>query len=376
MSRVDATQALLTHLDTAITSGLAGRKAHLETISVDAGPLVDAAAALLSRGKRLRPQFCYWGWRAIADNAVPDVLPQAEAGDSELACILRISEGLEFFHAAALVHDDIIDRSDSRRGQPSAHRRFELLYGHEDDPAGREHFGQSAAILLGDLLLTWSHELFATAMNYPFASERKLTTQHRINQMCTEVMAGQYLDVFAESAWQHRTPEAALAESLTVLRYKSAKYSVQAPLLIGASVAGATVGQVDALSRYGLALGEAFQLRDDILGVFGDPETTGKPAGDDIREGKRTYLVLLTRNGLPRSMQRVLDEMMGNPALDAEQIDAVRRLASETGAVKAVEAMISERVDTARAALAEGDFPAEAYSELDRLIAATAYRTV
>lgn len=369
MAPVDPTLALIQHLDTAIADDLATRGRMIAEISPDTSPALDVATALLSSGKRLRPQFCYWGWRAIADGA-----PE-QSSDGELEAILGIALGLEYFHAAALIHDDVIDRSDSRRGKPSAHRAFEQLYATQGRGAEAEHFGVSEAILLGDLLLTWSHEVFASALTHDFAAERHAITRARIDTMCSEVMVGQYLDVYAESAWQRRSADEALAESLTVLRYKSAKYSVEAPALIGATIAGANVGQVDALSRYGLALGEAFQLRDDILGVFGDPATTGKPAGDDIREGKRTYLVLSTRAHLPASMQRVLDDMMGTPDLTEDQVDAIRRLARETGAVDTVEAMIADRVETARAALAEGGFPAEASGALASLIDASAYRS-
>lgn len=373
---MDSTHALVTHLDSAIGRHLDEREEQLRTVSIDAVHLVDAARALLSGGKRLRPQFCYWGWRAVADQTPLGVPSAADAGDGELGAVLRIAEGLEFFHAAALVHDDIIDRSDSRRGKPSAHRHFESIYGRKGaDLSDASHFGESEAILLGDLLLTWSHELFAAGLSQPFPTERSVIARSRIDTMCTEVTIGQFLDVYAESAWQQRTTAEAIDESLTILRYKSAKYSVEAPLLIGATIAGATVGQVDALSRYGLALGEAFQLRDDILGVFGDPATTGKPAGDDIREGKRTYLVLLTRAGLPASMRRVLDEMLGVADLTQEQVDAVRRLATETGAVEKVEEMIATRAETARSALQEGAFPPAAAAELSRLIDAAAYRS-
>lgn len=374
MTHVDPTQALLRHLDRSIDEDLAERHTFLTAISGDTEYAVAAARTLLSRGKRLRPQFCYWGWRAVADNAPGNILPQVGIGDGELAAVLQIAQGLEYFHASALVHDDIIDRSDSRRGQPSAHRYFEQIVDESTDAGRAEHFGISEAILLGDMLLNWSHEMFSLGMARPFPAERKPIVRSRIQTMCTEVMAGQYLDVFAENAWPTRTPDEALTEALTILRYKSAKYSVEAPLLIGASVAGGTVGQLDALSRYGLALGEAFQLRDDILGVFGNPAKTGKPAGDDIREGKRTYLILLTRKTLPAPIQRMLDEALGDPLLDDKQIDAVKKLATQTGAVDAVERMIAERVETAQAALDEGGFPPEAHAELRALIDATAYR--
>lgn len=371
---MDPNQALVRHIETAIAADLDERASALREISEDATVLVDVARELLRGGKRLRPAFCYWGWRAVADETSPDVLPHLGTGDGELEAILAIAVALEYFHAAALVHDDIIDRSDTRRGIPSAHRRFEQLYPRAAAAPDVAHFGESSAILLGDLLLSWSNELFAGAMARPFAAERKELARRRIAVMSSEVMVGQYLDVFAEGAWPLRGADEALSESLTVLRFKSAKYSVEAPLLIGATIAGARVGQLDALSRYGLALGEAFQLRDDVLGVFGDPETTGKPAGDDIREGKRTYLVLLTRSRLPHGMRSVLDEMLGDRDADDDQIELARTLAGETGAIDAVEEMIAARCANARAALAEGDFPATAAEELGRLVDAAAYR--
>ncbi|HHW50471.1 MAG TPA: polyprenyl synthetase family protein [Pseudoclavibacter sp.] len=372
---MDPTDALLAHFDKAIDTDLAERADSMQRISEDTTALIDAARVLLTQGKRMRPRFCYWGWRAIADRAAPDVLPQAGTSAAQLRAVLTLALGLEYFHAAALIHDDIIDRSDSRRGNPAVHRFFEARYQRHAAPGEAEHFGVSAAILLGDLLLTWSHELFATALAENLAEDVRALARRRIHTMATNVTIGQFLDVWAESAWESRSTQEAVQESLTVLRYKSAKYSVEDPLLIGATLAGASVGDIEILGRYGLALGEAFQLRDDILGVFGDPVETGKPAGDDIREGKRTALILFTRDALPHGMRTVLDESLGNPRLDSDQIEIVRRLVRESGALEKVERMISERVDHARTALVEGQFSDEAGAELNRLIDAAAYRS-
>lgn len=307
-------------------------------ISPDAPRLVDSIERLTSGGKRLRARLCYWGWRA--------------AGGGSLApAIVHAAAALELFQSAALIHDDILDRSDTRRGQPSVHREFERVHtqqGWRDDAA---HFGVGAAVLTGDLSLSFSEQLFAQACaQLPRDDER--SARAIFDTMRTEVMVGQYLDVHAEVAPAPDDPEEQLARALAVLRYKSAKYSVEHPVRIGAALAGADERFVAHCSSFALPVGEAFQLRDDVLGVFGDPETTGKPAGDDIREGKRTALVALCARGASRAEIEWLDSALGRADLSEDDVERARTLMTDSGALGHTEVLIGELVVTAEQQLA------------------------
>ena len=185
--------------------------------------------------------------------------------------------------------------------------------------------------------------------------------------MRSEVAVGQYLDVVEEQRPEFAAKDEQLERSTRVLVYKSAKYSVEAPLLIGAALAGAADEQEQVLSSFGLPVGVAFQLRDDLLGVFGDSELTGKPAGDDLREGKRTVLVTLARESLPPTQRRLFDEMLGDPGLDPEQIEMMQRTIRDSGAVRRVEDMITRNIDRAEAALEFAPLDRGAKDQLMRL---------
>ena len=243
----------------------------LEAVSEDLAPLADALVQLLAGGKRLRPAFCYWGHRA--------------AGGADGEAIVNAAAALELFQACAIVHDDVMDGSDTRRGQPAAHRRFAALHRSRDWHGDPEAFGEGAAILLGDLCLSWSDEMLATS---GFGPDELARGDRVFAEMRSELMGGQYLDLLEQARGG-----GSVERALRVARYKSAKYTIEKPLHLGAALAGGGQEVLDGFSGYGLPLGEAFQLRDDLLGVFGDPAQTGKPAGDDLREGKRTALVAM-----------------------------------------------------------------------------------
>jgi geranylgeranyl diphosphate synthase, type I len=311
------------------------QRRQLQEVSSDASELVDAIAQLADGGKRLRALLSYWGWRG--------------AGGSRLAeDAVQAGVAIELFQAAALIHDDVIDRSATRRGKPSVHRRFELSHadrGWALDPA---HFGQAAAILTGDLCLSFSEEVFA-GISAASGSARRI-----FNRMRTEVMAGQYLDVLEEVAGPGRPSEEAVGRALQILRYKSAKYSTEHPLCLGGALAGAGPDLIAAYSAFSLPLGEAFQIRDDVLGVFGDPVTTGKPAGDDLREGKRTVLIGLAVNRCSPAEADFIQAKLGSPDLGDDAVNSLRTIIEECGALAEAEAMISA-------------FSADAYSALDAL---------
>lgn len=328
-----------TRVNAALAAFMDGQSALLGKISPQLVPASDALRDfLLDGGKRLRPAFCYWGWRAAGGPATPP------GGDG----IANAAAALELLQASALVHDDLMDRSDTRRGLPSIHRRFEALHRDSGWRGDREQYGASAAVLLGDLLLIWCDELFLRSGLEPAAV---LAAKPVFDLMRTEVMLGQYLDVLEPVAGDS-TDDGALDRARTVLHYKSAKYTIERPLQVGALLAGAGPELVDALGAFGLPLGEAFQLRDDLLGVFGDPAVTGKPAGDDLREGKRTLLVAHAMRGLPAEDARHLDERLGAPDLGPEEVAGLRELVARSGAPELVEGRIEELMRQSLAALA------------------------
>jgi geranylgeranyl diphosphate synthase type I len=340
------------------------RSSILASMADDLGPLEQFSRQFLSGGKRFRALFCYWGFQSVRGNRGEITSASAER---ELSTIVAAASALEVFHAAALIHDDIIDSSDTRRGRPSAHKRFESSHvdsGWEGDGAA---FGVAAATLLGDLLLGWSDELLDEGLDDMHQRDRARAARREFNRMRTEVTAGQYLDILEEQAWRVSPEDELLARAHRVIVYKSAKYSVEEPLAIGATIGGASPGQLDTLREFGLPLGIAYQLRDDLLGVFGDPEVTGKPSGDDLREGKRTVLIALARQKLPTSARRALDELLGDPELDSDQIRMLQNTIKASGAPSEIESLISLNVDRANAALDEASLVPDAIDQLRSL---------
>ncbi|MRG61511.1 polyprenyl synthetase family protein [Agromyces sp. CFH 90414] len=345
---------------------LTDRTAILRSISPDLAPLDAFSKRFLSGGKRFRARFCYWGWEAVSG--------RGGSADADLFPVVSAAAALELFHAAALVHDDIIDNSDTRRSAPSAHRLFERLHADSDWSGDAPEYGRAAAILLGDLLLGWSDELLDEGLEA--LPDRRAARAARIEfmRMRTEVTAGQYLDILEERAWRTRPDSEHRERAERVITYKAAKYSVEAPLAIGAAIAGASPTQLHALRAFGLPLGIAYQLRDDVLGVFGDPEVTGKPAGDDLREGKRTMLIAIARERLPAGQRSILDEVLGDPDLGRDQVRMLQQTIERCGAVDEVEALIAAHLEKATAALADAPISAGARAELEDLANAVARR--
>ena len=356
---------------------LAEHGAALAQISPDLEIIDQSARRLLAGGKRFRALFCYWGWRSVAglaDESWPADEAAAEADGPALDAIVSVASALEIFHAAALVHDDIMDNSDLRRGEPSLHKRFEALHRERGWSGSGRQYGDASALLVGDLLLAWSDELFETGAATLRHPDAAAAARAEFAMMRTEVTVGQYLDMLEESSWRSRPEAELLSRAHRVIVYKSAKYSVEAPLAIGASLAEASLPQLAALRAFGLPLGVAFQLRDDLLGVFGDPAVTGKPAGDDLREGKRTVLVTLARQKLPASAARLFDELLGDEELDDQQIGMLQRAVRDSGAVEQVERIIAHNVGVATAALADAPLARSARDELGALADAVTRR--
>ncbi|MBZ5733330.1 polyprenyl synthetase family protein [Nocardioides sp. TRM66260-LWL] len=331
----------------------------LAPLGPDAERLLAEIRALLAGGKRLRALFCRWGHLAVAGGRPLD--------DAHEAALVRACAALELLHASALVHDDLMDASDTRRGRPSTHRGFEAQHAASDWTGDPAQYGAAAAILTGDLLLAWADESLRRCGLPP----AEVAPALEVFDACrTEVIAGQFLDVSVQARGR-----ADVATAMTVLRYKSAKYSIERPLHVGAALAGADAGELEALSAYGLPLGEAFQLRDDVLGVFGDPAVTGKPAGDDLVEGKRTVLVALALEHAAPAEAAELDAALGRPLAPAE-VERLRAIIEGSGALARVEALIADLTARALAALEDAPIAARPREALRALAEAATRRQV
>ncbi|MDQ3733792.1 MAG: polyprenyl synthetase family protein, partial [Actinomycetota bacterium] len=250
--------------------------------------------------------------------------------------------------------------------QPALHVRFAELHAENHWAGTAAGFGQSVAIIAGDIALTWAQEMIRTAGLDQAALTRVAPAY---DAMRIEVMAGQYLDLRGQVD-SRRPDEEALAAAWRTARYKAASYTVQRPLHIGALVNGphASAGPLlTTYTEYGFALGEAFQLRDDVLGVFGNPDQTGKPAGDDLREGKQTLLVILARRRASVNARALFQRLIGRADLSGLDIDQLRMVIEGSGALAEVEGLIAQRVDTALTALAQGPIGGEPREVLEQL---------
>ncbi|MCI4063636.1 polyprenyl synthetase family protein [Micromonospora sp. R77] len=351
------TRDLVEGVDETLAGFLAAEIDSLTEIDAAMGGFAATARdCVLAGGKRVRPTFAYWGWRGVV------------GGDEPLGSVLPALAALELLHTFALVHDDVMDASDTRRGRPTAHRAAAARHvaaGHVGDP---DRFGEAVAVLIGDLCMVWADRLLSHATVPP---SRLFDVRRCYDQMRVETVAGQYLDILGENdaaGWS-------VDRALRVARYKTASYTVQRPLLFGACLAGADADAplTAAYTRYGLAVGEAFQLCDDLLGVYGDPATTGKPAGDDLRTGKPTALLMLARQLATPTQRRVLDR--AGAVTGAREVARLADVVADTGAVARVEQMISERVAEALTALDTASIDETARTALTGLAtAATARR--
>jgi len=275
-------------------------------------------------GKCLRSTFMYLGWLAGAQ-------------DSDEA--LFASAGLELLHAFALLQDDVMDAASSRRGRPAAHLQFTQWHRNRQLSGPAERFGESAAILLGDLCLIWAEQMLRESG----VDHRRLQQAWpRYDAMRTELALGQFADLASDI---RDLPS--MDTVLEVARRKSGNYTVRRPLEIGAAMSGCSDRSVSGLGRYGEAVGEAFQLRDDLLGVFGAETVTGKPSGQDLVERKATSVVIAAHDLADPPTRRQLTELMNTGDLDDNAIERWRTLIVTTGAVQRIEDMISSRVSSA-----------------------------
>jgi geranylgeranyl diphosphate synthase type I len=308
-------------------------------------PIACLRDLLLSGGKRLRPAFCHWAY--------------VGAGGSDVALITDVGAALELLHGFALIHDDVMDGSDRRRGQPTAHRSFDDRHRAEGWRGESRRFGEGVAILIGDVAFVYADMLLAPLS--PVA--RRVWDELRV-----ELNVGQYLDLLGTAKG-----DADVITARRIATYKSGKYTVERPLHLGAAMAGRLDDLAGPLTAYGLPLGEAFQLRDDLLGAFGDSVAIGKPVGDDLREGKPTPLLAIARERATGPAASVL-KRVGDPGLGPDDVAAVQEVLVATGAVEEVERRIGALTDEAVTAAKELAVDEEAQLALAELAAYVAWR--
>ena len=292
-------------------------------------PLGDLADMILGGGKRIRPAYCHWGW--LLGGGDPD-----GDGDLDGGC------ALEILHAFALAHDDVMDGSDTRRGAPTVWRKFVKRHRDRGWHGEDRRFGEAAAVLVGDMAMVLADRTLG-----------KVSAETRAiwDGLRTELNMGQYLDVVGSARGR-----ATADEARKIIEHKTARYTVVRPLQLGAALAG-RADLAEPLARHGRPVGMAFQLRDDVLGAFGDPATTGKPVGDDLREGKPTLLMAMARAAATPSQLEVLDSV--GSEMDDDTVAAVQQVIVDTGALSSVEAEIAALLEEALEALdALPDVPA------------------
>lgn len=299
---------------------------------------------LTAGGKRIRALLCVVGWHAAG-------------GGGETASVLRVAASLELFVAFALIHDDIMDDSTSRRGRPAVHRVMRARLG-ADERA--ERLGAGGALLVGNLALMWAQELLHTARLDP---ERQRLVHELYDAMLEEVMYGQYLDVMGTGR-EADDVEAALR----IIRYKTATATIERPLQLGAAVAGTGAAVLDVFTRLGLPLGEVFQLRDDLLDVFGSPDGACAPGLSDLREGKRTVLLALCLRRADRAQRERLGELVGRADLGEREAAEIRCILQATGAREQTERLITSRYEQVLEVLDRAGLPPAADRALRGLV--------
>ncbi len=348
-----APQSLLdvaSRVDKRLEALLAVERERWAKVDADLVPPIDEIARLvLAGGKRLRPAFCFWGFVGAG-------------GDPTDELVIDAGAALELLHAFALFHDDVMDGSLTRRGEPTTNAKFEARHGVEKLAGESRRFGDGVAILVGDLAYVYSDQLMRNA------SPQAWTIW---NELRIELNFGQYLDMLGSAMNERRREKAE-----RICRYKSGKYTIERPLHLGALLAAPTRNDlIPVLSTYGLPLGDAFQMRDDVLGAFGDTAITGKPVGDDLREGKPTPLMAIATARANAAQLKEL-QLVGNHDLSPEQIARVQEVIRETGALDELETVITRLTDEAITAVGHVPFTQSVRDELITLAEYVSWRTV
>ncbi len=330
---LDGAAELRPLIEMALTEFFASKQDDVDALGGGyASAVQDLTAFVLRGGKRIRPAFAWTAWLGAGGDRT----------GTETAAVVRACASLELIQACALIHDDIIDASVTRRGFPTVHVGLAERHRSASWSGSSTRFGESAAILLGDLALCWADDMLRESGIDPAAAARVSPVW---SSMRTEVLGGQLLDIEAEAGLDESVEAA-----MRVNRFKTAAYTVERPLQLGAEMAGASADLVASYRSFGTDIGIAFQLRDDLLGVFGDPKVTGKPSGDDLREGKRTVLMAVGLQLADQHSSRsatVLRSSLGASELTESQVEDVRTILIELGAVDDVEQRITELTERA-----------------------------
>ncbi|MEV8021424.1 polyprenyl synthetase family protein [Streptomyces sp. NPDC086554] len=336
-------------VEAVIRGFLAERRAELDTLDRDlAATVAELESYVLRGGKRIRPAFAWLGWIGAG----------GDQRDPAAATVLSACAGLELLHASALIHDDIIDASRTRRGHSAAHVTFAERHRLRSFSGDSDAFGTATAILVGDLAQVWADVMVRTS---GLSVDAQLRVEQVWSSVRSEVLYGQLLDLVNQAS-----DDEGIEAALRVNQYKTASYTVERPLQFGAAIAGAGPELMATYRAFGADIGIAFQLRDDLLGVFGDPKVTGKPSGDDLREGKRTVLLataLECADECDPDGAKFLRATIGTD-LSGDELAAVRSLFVDVGAVDRIERQIALRTDRAMAVLQASEATAPAKDQL------------
>ena len=338
-------------VDKRLESLLAQERQRWGKVDADLVPPIDEISRLvLAGGKRLRPAFCFWGFVGAG-------------GDPTDELVIDAGAALELLHAFALFHDDVMDGSLTRRGEPTTNAKFEARHSETKLAGESRRFGDGVAILVGDLAYVYSDQLMRNASPQAWSIW---------NELRIELNFGQYLDMLGSAMNERRREKAE-----RICRYKSGKYTIERPLHLGALLAAPSRGDelLPMLSAYGLPLGDAFQMRDDVLGAFGDTAITGKPVGDDLREGKPTPLMAIATARANAAQLHELQQV-GNQDLTREEIARIQQVIHDTGALNELETVITRLTDEAIVAVQQLPFTQTVRDELITLAEYVSWRTV
>lgn len=304
----------------------------IEKISPLLGKITtDIEEFVLRGGKRIRPILFYYGYLAAGGKRKKEIL------DSAIS--------IEIIHNYLLMHDDIIDRDEFRRGKSTIHQKYKEIY-------KNEHLGISAGIVAGDLTSIFGYEILAKSK---FPEVFKIRAVNKLNQTLIDVGSGQILDSFL--GIDHQLSQ---EEIFKILEYKTARYTIEGPLHLGAILAGADKRVFKKLSDYAIPLGIAFQIRDDILGTFGDEKILGKPVGSDLKEGKQTLLIFKARKSANKKEKQIIEQVLGNPKLTKKQLEEVREIVVKTGSLDFAKDLAKKLVSQSKMAIENSNFPTKA----------------
>lgn len=317
---IDQMNSVAAQVAAELQSFISNNSHELHTVSADFDLVEAELQAFLAGGKRLRPLFAMAGYLSTGSE------PTSE--------LVKTIAGLELIQASALIHDDLMDASATRRGRETIHRRFERLHKESNWQGDSVAFGSAAAILIGNLCLVWADKMFFES---GIDSAKVLAAKPYFDSMRVEVMAGQYLDVIEQN---RRTAD--LTAIANIVNFKTSKYTVERPLHIGAMLSGADPVVLEILGRYAKPIGAAFQYRDDLLGAFGESSVTGKPVGDDFREGKRTLLIALFHESASAPDWEWFESVLGQPTLTDEEVFRAQKMLKNAGVVEKLEHEISK----------------------------------